>query len=141
MKRFIAIVAFALTLSGCAGVGTSIFEGGTSVTATINNPVTLDQQAAIEASYNLLASAALNYSRLRRCKAGESAGVTNLCSSWSVVKQLMKADQVAYTSVSNLRKFMRENQTVSAISAFNAAQAAFRDYKAIAYINGVKTSP
>jgi hypothetical protein len=118
--------------------GVSVFKGGTSVTASIQNPVTREQQAGVEATYGLAASAVLNYSRLRRCKAGEVASITNLCSKWTVVQKLKRANSVAYGSIVKLRGFMDNNQTISAIGAFNSAQAALTNFKAIAVSSGVQ---
>lgn len=139
-KRALIIVATAgaLALTGCAGGDRSILAGGTSITATIDNPVTVSQQAAVEATYGVVASAALAYSRLRRCGPGESVANANVCSNWSVVKDIMKYDAVAYAEIANLRRFMAQNKTVSAITAYNAAVKAIRDLRAVAFVNGIK---
>lgn len=136
MKRLAIIFAVALALSGCAG-DKSVFQGGTSLTATVNNPVTLEMQAALEAGYGVVATAAVNYARLPRCKAGEAESLTNLCSRWSVVQKLKTANRIAYAAINKSRDFVGM-RTISAVSVFNSAVAALNDYKAIAYINNVK---
>ena len=86
MKRMLPVLLLSLALAGCAGFNKSVFDGGLSVTATVQNPVTREQQAAVEASYNVAASAGLAYMRLPRCKAGQAISFDNLCSSWPVVQ-------------------------------------------------------
>lgn len=135
MKRFLIVPILALSLAGCAGfpdLTKSVLVGGGSITATVQNPVTREQQAAIEASYQLTASAALSYARLRRCKVGEAASVANLCSQWPVVQKLQAYNRVAYKAIVQLRGFMDRNQTISAIGAFNEAQAALSAFKSTA---------
>lgn len=142
MKRYLIIpVAFlAFTFGGCAllqNADKSVFDGGLSITATVNNPITREQQAALEASYQVAVSAALSYSNLRRCKSGEKASATNLCSDWATVQKFQRANRIAYAELVNLRKFMDTNQQVSAVAAFNAVQNALRDFKAVAAASGV----
>lgn len=139
MKRFLIVpfVFLAFTFGGCASLDKSVFDGGLSITATVNNPVTREQQAAVEASYQVAVSAALSYANLRRCKSGETASATNLCSQWSVVQKLQGANRIAYASLVKLRGFMDRNQTISAIAAFNEVQAALRDFRATAASSSV----
>ena len=139
MKHFLIVplALIALTFANCSGVDKSVFEGGLSITATVQNPVTREQQAAVEASYQVAASAALSYARLRRCEAGETASPTNLCSEWAVVQKLKRANRTAYSQLVKLRDFMDNNETISAISAFNSVQKALADFKAIANTAGV----
>jgi hypothetical protein len=134
MRRILLLplILFSLALASCAGIDKSVFDGGLSITATVQNPVTREQQAAVEASYQVAVSAALAYSRLRRCKAGEVFSATNPCSQWPTVQKLKLANRKAYKQLVNLRSFMDKNQQVSAVAAFNALQAALRDFKAIA---------
>lgn len=137
MRRLL-IIPFLIALTGCAGVSRSVFDGGLSITATVQNPVTREMQASAEASYNVVASAAVAYVRLPRCKAGTVIGVDNLCSSWPVVQKLKTYNRVAYTALVKSRGFVDNNQNISAIGAYNEAVAALRDFKAIAFINGIK---
>lgn len=135
MKRFIALL-LALSLTSCASLNKSFFEGGTSLIATVQNPVTTDQQAAVEASYNVVGSGALAYSRWRRCKPGEGTTVTNLCSKWSVVQKFKYYDGIIFKQLADLRSFMDANDQVSAIAVYNALVTSLRDFRALAFING-----
>lgn len=135
--RALRIIALAslVVLGGCAGLGwdKSVFDGGLSITATVQNPVTLEQQAAVELSYNAAAIAVVTYARLPRCK-----GQSGPCSSWAVVQKLKAANRLAYSALTRMRDFLDNNQRVSASSAFNAAVKALREFRAIAFINGIQ---
>ena len=136
--RIAAIVLMAGLASGCAGLlekfDKSVFDGGLSITATVQNPVTDEQQAAAELSYTLAAKALLAYARQPRCAPG---AVKITCSSWPVVEKLKNANRKAFTELQNLRQFMDANDTVSAITAFNAATKALRDFRATAYVENI----
>lgn len=145
MLRMILVGALSLALSGCALLGDlaprlerSVLQGGLSVTATVNNPVTRQQQASVEVAYATAGKAVLAYNRLPRCRTGQVETLVAPCSRWSVIVKLKNVNRVAYTAIRNLRGFMDTNQQISAISAFNAAQAALRDFRSIAYVEGVK---
>jgi hypothetical protein len=139
MRKFLIVPAlfFAIALSGCAGFDKSVFEGGLSLTAEVQNPITREQQAAVESSYQVAAAAALSYARLRRCGILERASATNLCSHWSVVEKLRSANRVAYKALVELRAFMDNNENVSAIKAFNEATAALKSFKSTAAATGI----
>ena len=128
-------VAASLVLASCAAdpFSKSVLEGGTSLTATVNNPVTLQQQAEIEATYTVAAAGVLAYARLPRCSKSAPP-----CSSWPVVQKMKSGESAVFQQLQNLRTFMDNNQTVSAISAYNAASKALRDLKAVAFVNNIK---
>lgn len=137
--RISAVLLIVTGASGCAGFmdkfNTSIFDGGLSITATVQNPVTMEQQAAVELSYTIAAKALLAYARQPRCPAGTTVAIT--CSSWPVVLKLQNANRVAFAQLQNLRQFMDTNNQVSAITAFNAAVSALRKFRATAYVEGI----
>lgn len=132
-----AFLAVALCgLVGCAGMDRSLLEGGLSPTATIANPVTLEQQAGAEASYNIAANAVLAYARRPRCKTGQTF-LKNGCSEWGVVQKLKTANRAVKKNLDNLRRFADTDQ-VSAITAYNALVGGLRDLRAIAFVNGIE---
>lgn len=139
MRKLLLVPALfiALALSGCAGFDKSVFEGGLSLTAEVQNPITREQQAAVESSYQVAVSAALSYARLRRCGVGETASVTNHCSQWTSVQKLQSYNRVAFKAIERLRAFMDNNETVSAIKAFNEATAALKSFKSTAAATGI----
>lgn len=140
MKRLLSlfpVMVLALVLAGCAGSQKSVLEGGTSITATIQNPVDAQQEAKLEVSYGLAATAIVNYARLPRCGIGQEFTAAKPCSSWKIVKQMQDGNRIVYKKLTNLRAFMDDNDQVSAIVAFNAARKALNQVQAIAFINGI----
>jgi hypothetical protein len=139
MKRFLiiplALIAFGVI--GCAGLNESIFKGGASLTASIQNPVTREQQAAVEATYQVAVSTALSYARLRRCKDGETASPTNLCSKWLIVQKFKTINRSVFAQLKQLRGFMDANDQVNAIKVYNAIQNAIANFKSTAVASGV----
>jgi hypothetical protein len=137
MKRLLLVplIAVALALGACSGK--SVFQGGYSITAPVTNPVTREQQAAIEGSYGIAANLILTYGRLPRCKSGEAFTLVNRCSTGPLVRKLKQGNRVAFKQLQNLRTFMDTNQTVNAISAYNALRATLADLQATATANGL----
>lgn len=138
MKKLFLVpfLLLSFALASCATLD-SLKSALTIGTASVNNPVTREQQAAVESSYQIAVSAALAYSRLRRCKAGETASIVNQCSQWTIVQKLKSANRIAYTQLVNLRRFMDNNQTINAIGAYNAVVAAIADFKSTAAASGI----
>lgn len=137
--RIAAIMVMAGLVTGCAGLGdkfnTPVFNGGLSLTATVQNPITNEQQAGVELSATIARQALLAYARQPRCAAGVSR-VT--CSSGPVVAKLKKANRLVNIALVKMRDFLDRNQQVSAINAFNEAVAALRDFRATAYVEGIE---
>lgn len=141
MKRILAIVAVTLALSGCGTfdpTGRSVLQGGTSLTATIDNPVTREQQAKIEVSYQLAADGVLAYSDLRRCAVGQNFTLQVPCSEWTVVQKFKSANRLAYKALQRMRGFADNNQLISATTAYNEVIAAIKSIEETAFINGIK---
>lgn len=135
--KIILVIAL-LLLPGCATFQKSVFEGGMSVTATVTNPVTYEQLAAVQASYGVAAAAVANYMELRQCKRSEVESATNWCSRYSVKVKLQLANRRAYFAVMLLSNFVRTKKTISAVSALEDAKAALRDFQNIAVSSGIK---
>lgn len=142
MNKILLVAALAIGISGCAALdrqGKSVLVGGTSITAEIDNPITTDQLAAVEATYNITLVGVNAYFDLRQCRRNEAATITNLCARAAVKRELQAANRKAYAALTTLRNFVANNRKLNASSAFAAAQQAVNDFKAIAFINGVKT--
>ena len=135
MKRLIAI-AVLLALAGCA-TDKSIFQGGTSLTAPIQNPVTLNDWATIEIAYAGSVRLALTYRRLPLCKAGQTETLTNLCARRTVLLAIQDANAKARAALLPFRGFMRNNQTLSALTAIGAVRQAVSDFQNVLATNGV----
>lgn len=134
-KLFPLLLAALLVLPDCSG--RSVFEGGASIVAPVKNPVTREQQAAIEGSYGIAANLILTYGRLPRCKPGTSFSLTNRCSTGALVRKLKAGNRVAYKQLQNLRAFMDNNETVNAINAYNALRETLRDLQNTVTANGL----
>lgn len=127
MRRFAILIVAAIALSGCAS-GTSIFQGGQSLTATINNPVGRNELAAIESAYAIALTSALAVRRFQMCKRGQEPSVQNFCVKRSVLVAIQAYDRVAYAAIMTARRFVRDNPTLSAISVLAAARQAVADF-------------
>lgn len=131
MKKLLVIplMLAALALAGCANTK-SIFAGGSSITATVPTPVGKRELAAIWNTYGLVLSGARTYKRL--CAAG-----TVPASCREVIVQLQGYDRKAYAALTTASNFVRDNPTISAVSALGAARQAVADFQTVAITNGV----
>lgn len=126
MRRFAIIFVVALSLAGCAGQ--SIFQGGPSLTATINNPVGRNELAAVESAYAIALTAALAVRRFPMCKRGQEPSASNFCVKRSVLVAIQAYDRAAYAAIVTARRFVRENPTLNAFSVLAAARQAVQDF-------------
>lgn len=133
MKKLFPVVLL-LLLTGCAGFNKSIFDGGLSITATVQNPVTNEMQAGVETSVTIARKAILAYARQPRCV----GPVLPTCSSWPVIQKLQAGNRIAERELQNMRNFMDTNQQVSAVTAYNGAVKALRGLRATAYVEGIE---
>ena len=140
MRRFLTAVALAasLTLVGC-DPGRSVLQGGGSLTASINNPVGLNELAAVESVYNVAANAALVYRGRPLCTRAALESPTNLCARRSFIVRIQAADQKAYAAIRTARAFVTNNPTLSAVSAIGAARAAVTSFQNALADSGVRT--
>lgn len=136
MRRILVLVTLALALAGCAD-SRSVLVGGSSITATVNNPVGRNELAALENAYGLVLSAAVAYRRLPLCRTGQVETFTNICARRAVVLQLQAYDRQARTALLTARRFVRNNPTLSALSVLSAARSAIDDFRNVASNNGV----
>lgn len=135
MKLFY-IIALALLLSGCA-LGKSIFQGGSSLTATVPNPVGLTVDYDIEAGVAAVRRVGLEAIRTRQCHRTEAPSVTNICVPRYVKVDIQNADARLIKVLKPFRAFVRDNPNVSAVSVAGDVYKAIKDYQNTLYINGV----
>ena len=149
MKFRILIPLLALlVLPGCVSGGNifdlfnpkapSVLQGGVSVTSQVENPVSRNNLAAIELSYNGIVAGMNAYYARPLCKAGTSASWDNLCSEPAARRELAKYRKIARAAILKARAFSK-TPNVSAVDVIRAAGNAVSDMKAVATINGVKT--
>lgn len=135
----ILLIAWVVGGAGCA-TDQSVFQGGSSLTASVPNPVTLNDMAGIESTVGALRAAAVNYRRLGICPAGTSVSDSLLqaCALRSAVLASQKADQKVTQLLIPMRNFVRNNQTVSALSSIGALRQAVSDFQNVASTYGMK---
>lgn len=126
------VLSLALLASGCSGK--SFLQGGSSLTATIQNPAGKKELAAVEAAYGTALVIAVNYRRF--CY--KTATPSSVCKDRrKVVLAMQEADRNAHGAIVAARRFVRDNPTISAFSAIAAAKAAVADFQSIANANKV----
>lgn len=119
MRRLLATLAIVATLTGCAlnPAGVSVFQGGTSLTAPIQNPARAEL-ASLELAYQAAAQAFVLCRDTR-------------CTSSANLEKARKFDrEKAYPALVVARRAVRDNPTVSGLSAVGIAKKAIADYNA-----------
>lgn len=120
--RLIALL-LVLALAGCA---------------TMNNPISQNSLANIEATYGVALSAANAYRNLPLCKTGTTTSLTNVCARRSIVVKIQSAVTKAQAADLQLRAFVKNNPTLDASSLISALQSAVAFLQSIETSNGVK---
>jgi hypothetical protein len=141
MRKLAIALALTFTLTGCASLDftkKSIFDGGPSVVTRTENPLGLNEQYQIEAAIAAARRPALAYMRLRQCRKSEVASFSNICGYRSVKVKIQNADRKLQAALLSVRKFVRDNPTVSGASVIASINTALADYRAELALNGVK---
>lgn len=137
MKKLLVAV-LVLSLGGCAldPFGRSIFEGGSSFTTPITTPVGRRELAEIENAYGIALAAAVNYRRY--CYGKPISALPDICRDRrNIVLTMQQYDQTAQRALRAARNFIRNNPTISAVSAIAAARQAVADFQQAARNQGV----
>lgn len=123
MKRIFIVLALLVPLAGCAGG--SVLTGGTSLTASIANPVTPALLYDVENGAKIAVAGLLTYRRL--CIAGKAD--TNCRSNITRIQPFTRQLCTVYSNgrcqaglLADLRAFVRNNDQVNAITVFNQAR-------------------
>lgn len=126
------LLAGSLTLAGCAldPGGRSIFSGGSSLTATVGNPVTPTMLYDVENGLTVAVSGMLAYKRLCIAKT-----IDRSCG--DIVLTLQGYTRQAKPILISLRQFVRQNDQVNAIIAYNTVRQLLDSFKATAATSGV----
>jgi hypothetical protein len=138
LTRFCVIAALAATLAGCAGAGVSVFQGGTSITAPIQNPVGRDELATIWSAYGAAAAVAVNYRRLGICASGTVETLSRPCARRNVVAALREHSINARRALNIATRFVRDNPNVSALIVLAEARRAVAEFQAVANSTGAR---
>lgn len=129
MRRTFLALPLLLALTGCGTV--SVFQGGTSITANVQNPVTPDMLFAVENGLIAVLDGLVAYKR--QCVAGR---LDPSCT--GVIARIQTYTRKIKPVLVDLRKFIRNNDQVSAIAAFRAAQQIMADIQGQALAAGVQ---
>lgn len=124
--RFLILPVMLLALAGCTAT-TSVFD----LMNPVANPIGRNEMATIESSFGVTYTAAVAYRRLCAQRA-----IPPSCR--AVVLKLQAAARKAQGALVATRNFVKNNPTVSAVSAIAAARAALADFQSIAAANGVR---
>lgn len=139
MKRFLVLCAVALSLGGCLTLdpnATSVFKGGTSITAPIKNPAQPVNIYQVKLVYDTalgLANEYRDYCYARpyaTLMADPIAGPT--CKSRRfIVTKLGEADDKASAAIAKAEDFIARNPTISAATVVREAYAAVVNFQGV----------
>lgn len=127
MKRLLILVLLALPLAACSG--DSVLRGGTSLTATVENPVGKKELQVVYNSYLIAGKAYVRYRDLGICKVGTSFTFSRPCADRGTLLALQAKDRTAYAALKTAGTFIKNNPNVSALSLVNAARSAVTDFQ------------
>lgn len=119
MKRYLVIIVVALSLGACASLdpgGKSILAGGSSITASVANPVGRKELYQIENGLTVAVAGLVGYRRL--CLRGL---VDTHCR--GNIERLQTYTRPVAALLPNLRSAIRRNDQISAVKLFNEARA------------------
>lgn len=130
MKKIILALTLGLALAGCAQLQ-KVVDTTSAIVVGVNNPIGNDELYALENSM-IVAFAGLNAYK-RACIAG---AVGSSCR--DVIARLQVHTRKIPPALKRLRAFVRDNDRVNAITAYNEVRAMIDIFKAEASANGVK---
>jgi hypothetical protein len=126
MKRLAIVFALALSLGGCANLPKIIDLATTSVT----NPVTPEMVYRVENGMIVAVSGLLAYKN-----ACIQHTIDQACR--GVVQRLQIYTRQAEPVIKDLRRFVRDNDQVNAVKAYNLVSALLDSFKSTAVASGV----
>lgn len=117
MKKLIAVIVVALSLTGCA----TIDKVQTAISAAQNFEVTQGQVDAARSSYNGFVLAPLvKYARLPRCKTGEKLTLNNPCHDRKLLKQIREVDKQVEKGFADTQNRIISGDNKGAVAAYNS---------------------
>lgn len=129
MKRLLLPLLMSLALAACVTVNPnekSVLQGGTSVTASISNPVGARELALVEQGYLLAGNAVKGFAAY--CYPASGIRPPGCAQRGPIMRAIKSADRKAYAAIVAARAFVRNNPNVSAVSAVGAARSAVNDF-------------
>lgn len=128
MKKLALVLALIVPLTGCAGISKSLI--GFDITASTTNPVTPAMLGEIEEGLSAATAGLLTYRRL--CLRGQA---DSHCRGNILIIQIYTKQ--AKPLILALRRFVRENDQVNAVVAFNTLRDIVLQIKATRATMGV----
>lgn len=130
MRRFIFIAVIAATLGGCAQLQ-AVLSAGSIATASIVNPVTPTMLYDAENAATVAFAGLTAYKRSCVARAIPSSCRT-------VIRNIQVYTRKLPSLLTSLRAFVRNNDQVNAVVAYNAITGLLADLKTVAAQNNVQ---
>lgn len=124
MKRAVAMVVLAISLGGCAQLGT-IGTGISLVTKSVTNPVTKQEEAQIELAVDAAISVLRGYKKACLAGTADKACRANIAAIQGYTRQMPPL-------LSQLRGFVDNNDQVNAVVVYNQLTALYGNFKSAA---------
>lgn len=149
MRRLLILCAVALALAGCAALdstGKSVFQGGTSLTASIQNPatpVTIYQVKSVYATAVDIANSYRDYCYARSYKSLMADPIAGpACKNRrSIVVKVQAADDQAAAAIAKADDFIARNPKISAVTVIRDAWAAVTNFKGVINTAAASAAP
>lgn len=132
MKKLLLSLLLAVTVAGCTPAIQKVTDGLGAIVVGVNNPIGNNELYALENSM-IVAFAGLNAYR-KTCVAG---AIPASCK--AVIRRLQVHTRKIPPALNRLRAFVKNNDRVNALTAYNEVKAMIDLFKAEASASGVKT--
>lgn len=117
MKKFLTVIAVALSLSGCA----AIQKVETAISAAQKFEITQGQLDSARSSYNGFVLAPLRkYASLPRCKTGQTLTLNNPCHDRKLLKQAREVDRQVERAFADTQSRIISGDNSGAVAAYNS---------------------
>lgn len=126
MRKLFVVFALALSLGGCANLGSIL----NFATTGVSNPVTPEMVYRTEQTMIIAVSGLNAYKQACIAKT-----IAQTCR--DVIVKLQTYTRPAAQAIKDLRAAVRANDQVNAIAAFNLVNKLMDDFKSTAVVNGV----
>lgn len=117
MKKVIAIIAVALSLTGCAAID----KVQTVISAAQKFEITQGQLDSARSSYNGFVLAPLRkYALLPRCKTGQTLTLNNPCHDRKLLKQIREVDEQIEKTFADTQSRIISGDNSGAVAAYSS---------------------
>lgn len=126
MQRIFLVVALAIGLSGCAGLGTGI----SLITKSVANPVTTSDLYQAESGFRIVVAGLAAYKKACAQNAADKNCRANVATIQTYTRQIPPY-------LTQIRTFLRNNDQINAINTYNALTALIAQARTTAVNLGV----